>query len=163
VPPETWAKDWVVHCEPVGSGHQALKYLAPYSFRVAISNKRILKLEDGHVTFQYQDAQTATLATRTLAVEEFIRRFLPHVLPDRFIKVRYDGFRSSRTRPRLETITELLQVKPAENAPPTPTAASAPDGAEAHEMRCPKCGSVMRLVGDIVPTRFRPHGARASP
>lgn len=163
VPPETWAKDWVVHCEPVGSGHQALKYLAPYIFRVALSNQRILKLEDGTVTFQYKDAQTDALATQTLAVEEFIRRFLPHVLPDRFLKVRYDGFLASRTRQRLETIKALLHVKAVENAPPPQVAADAPDGVEAHELRCPKCGSVMRLVGDILPTRFRLRGARASP
>jgi hypothetical protein len=152
-----------VHCKPVGSGQQALQYLAPYIFRVAISNKRILKLEDGKVTFQYTDAKTDTLTTQTVLAEEFIRRFLQHVLPNRFIKVRYYGFLSSRTRHRLEKVKELLHIKPIETAPPTQTAVDAPDGQETPEMRCPKCGSVMRLVGEIAPTRFRLHEARASP
>lgn len=163
VPPETWAKAWGVPGKPGGSGHPALTSLAPYLLRVALSNKRILNRDDGHVACQYQDAQTGTLATRTVAGEACLRRFVPHVRPDRFIKVRDDGFLSSSTRPRLETSKELRQVKPMEKAPPTPTAAHAPDGAEAQAMRCPHCGSVMRLVGDLVPTRCRPHGARASP
>ena len=54
VPADTWKKDWVVHSKPVGSGIHAFKYLAPYIFRIAISNKRILKLQDGMVTFQLQ-------------------------------------------------------------------------------------------------------------
>jgi DNA-directed RNA polymerase subunit M/transcription elongation factor TFIIS len=162
VPPETWEKDWVVHAEPVGSGQQALKYLAPYIFRVALSNHRILKLEDGDVTFQYTEAKTDTPNTQVLPVEEFIRRFLQHVLPPRFIKVRYYGFLSSRNRHRLARVNELLNVKPLEKPPPPHTPAEVPDGQQA-EMRCPKCGSVMRLVGDIAPTRFRLHRARASP
>ena len=58
VPPETWKKDWVVDCRPVGSGERAIKYLAPYIFRVAISNRRLLKLENGNVTFQYRNGET---------------------------------------------------------------------------------------------------------
>jgi Putative transposase/Transposase zinc-binding domain len=162
VPPETWEKDWVVHAEPVGSGQQALKYLAPYIFRVALSNQRILKLEDDHLTFQYKDAKTDTLHTQILPVEEFIRRFLQHVLPTRFIKVRYYGFLSSRNRHRLAQVNELLNVKPLEKQQPPHAPAEVPAGQPA-EMRCPKCGSVMQLVGAIGPTRFRLHGARASP
>ena len=57
-PDETWRQDWVVDCRPVGKGESALKYLAPYVFRVALSNKRILKVQDGQVTFRYQDGET---------------------------------------------------------------------------------------------------------
>jgi hypothetical protein len=89
-----WKKGWIVHCQPVGSGQHAFKYLAPYIFRVAISNNRILQLADGHVTFQYKDAASAQLTCSTVTAEEFIRRFLQHVLPDRFIKVRYYGLLS---------------------------------------------------------------------
>jgi ribosomal protein S27AE len=162
VPPETWERDWVVHAEPVGSGQQALKYLAPYIFRVALSNQRLLKLEDGHVTFQYKDAKTDTLNTQILPVEAFIRRFLQHVLPPRFIKVRYYGFLSSRNRHRLAKLNDLLNVKPVETPQPPHAPAAMPDSQQA-ERRCPKCGSIMRLVGDIEPTRLRLHGARASP
>ncbi|NCF64851.1 MAG: hypothetical protein GWP61_02685 [Chloroflexi bacterium] len=64
----------------------ALKYLAPYIFRVAISNSRILKLEDGQVTFRYTASDTGKTRYCTVAAEEFIRRFLQHVLPKGFIK-----------------------------------------------------------------------------
>ncbi|NUM65585.1 transposase, partial [candidate division KSB1 bacterium] len=117
VPPGTWKKDWVVDCRPVGSGERALKYLAPYIFRVAISNRRLLKLENGNVTFQYRDGETKRFRTKTVAAEEFIRRFLQHVLPHRFIKVRYYGFLSSSHRKRLEKVKELLHVKPVATEP----------------------------------------------
>jgi Putative transposase len=162
VPPATWEKDWVVHAEPVGSGQQALKSLAPDIFRVALNNQRILRLEDGHVTFQDTAAKTDTLNTQILPVEEFIRRFLPHVLPSRFINVRYYGFLSSRNRHRLAQVNERLNVKPLEKPQPPHAPAEVP-AVQSAEMRCPRCGSVMQLVGDIVPTRLRLHGARASP
>ena len=93
-----WNKDWVVHCEPAGSGAAAFRYLAPYLLRVAISTNRVLTLEDGHVTFQYKESATAQVKTSTVPAEEFIRRLLQHGLPDRFINVRYDGFLSPGNR-----------------------------------------------------------------
>jgi hypothetical protein len=81
VPAETWTKEWVVHCKAVDNGQAALKYLATYVFRVAISNNRILKLADDKVTFRYKDSNTGKTRYSTLPAEEFIRRFLQHVLP----------------------------------------------------------------------------------
>jgi hypothetical protein len=160
VPPETWHKDWVVDCRPVGSGERALKYLAPYIFRVAISNRRLLKMEtspagNSTVTFQFRDGETKQLKTRTLTAEEFIRRFLQHVLPRRFIKVRYYGFLSPRHRPRLEKVKELLHAKVLTTEPTDAASTKAPEEREAHVMRCPKCGGVMKLLGDIAPKRTR--------
>ena len=142
-------------CRPVGSGERALKYLAPYIFRVAISNKRLLKLENGNVTFQYRDGETKQFKTKTVAAEEFIRRFLQHVLPHRFIKVRYYGFLSSSHRKRLEKIKELLNVNLIATEPTDAADAEAPEECEARVMRCPKCGGVMKLVGEITPKRTR--------
>ena len=68
-----------------------MKYLAPYIFRVAISNNRIVKLADQQVTFRYQATDTGKIKTCALSVEEFIRRFLQHILPKGFVKVRYHG------------------------------------------------------------------------
>jgi hypothetical protein len=65
---------------------------------VAISHNRVLTLEDGHVTFQYKDSATKQTRSVTVPAQEFIRRFLQHVLPDRFIKVRYYGFLSPGNR-----------------------------------------------------------------
>jgi hypothetical protein len=100
---EVWQQAWVVHCQPVGSGERALKYLAPYIFRVAISNNRIVKLENGQVTFRYRSATERTYKYCTLPAEEFIRRSLrvQHVLPRGFVKVRYYGLFSPVYRPVL--------------------------------------------------------------
>jgi hypothetical protein len=76
VPPLVWRQEWVVHCQPVGTGETALTYLAPYIFRVALSNRRILKLQDGQVTFRYRESNTRRWKTATLPAEEFIRRSL---------------------------------------------------------------------------------------
>jgi ribosomal protein L37AE/L43A len=81
VAPCVWRKDWVVHSEAVGSGQQAFQYLAPYIFRVAISNNRLRSLEQGTVTFSYKESATDQLKRCTLTAHEFIRRFLQHVLP----------------------------------------------------------------------------------
>jgi hypothetical protein len=117
VPPATWRQEWVVHCQPVGTGQAALKYLAPYVFRVALSNQRILKLQDGQVTFRYRDSATRNWKTSTLPAEEFIRRFLQHVLPKGFQKVRYYGFFSPGQRHRLHHARHLLGA----TRPPQPT------------------------------------------
>ncbi|MFQ5923891.1 MAG: transposase, partial [Anaerolineales bacterium] len=89
---EVWRQDWVVHCQPVGSGVAALKYLAPYVFRVALSNRRIRRLAGDQVTFEVRGSQSGAMRTCTLPAEEFMRRFLQHVLPRGFVKVRYYGF-----------------------------------------------------------------------
>ena len=88
VPKETWKKDWVVHSEPVGSGIETMKYLAPYIFRVAISNNRLISIDNNEVSFRYQDSTTKQWNTLTLPALIFIRRFLQHLLPKAFIKVR---------------------------------------------------------------------------
>lgn len=99
VPAAVWEQEWVVPCQPVGTGVTALKVSGPIHpvaqqcrFRVAISNSRILKLADDQVTFRYRTSDTGKLRTCTLPAEEFIRRFLQHVLPKGFVKVRYYGF-----------------------------------------------------------------------
>lgn len=88
VPREIWPQDWVVDIISVASGEASLKYLAPYIFRVAISNNNILDLKAGQVTFRYRDSKTNTLRTATLPAERFIGRLLQHVLPRGFHKVR---------------------------------------------------------------------------
>ena len=108
IPAEVWEKEWVVHSKPVGDGTKALKYLAPYIFRVAISNNRILGMEDGRVTFRYRVTDTGKLKTCSLPAEEFIRRFLQHVLPKGFVKVRYYGFLASGCRPQLAALCQQL-------------------------------------------------------
>ncbi len=146
-----WNKDWVVHCEPVGTGKEAFKYLAPYIFRVAISNNRILKLEDDQVTFQYKESATDQVRICTVTAEEFIRRFLQHVLPDRFIKVRYYGFLSPGNRHVLTRIQEILGASTVEtHTTGKPHEVNDPPNTR-DARRCPTCGSLLILVETLRP------------
>lgn len=95
-----YGKSWVVYSQPpFGSPEKVLGYLARYTHRVAIGNSRLVRLEEGQVTFTYKDyAQGGEVREMTLPVEEFIRRFLLHILPERFVRIRYYGLLSTRTR-----------------------------------------------------------------
>jgi putative transposase len=89
IPADTWHQAWVVDCRAVGSGAAALKYLAPYIFRVALSNNRIVRVQDDRVTFRYRDGKTKQVKLCTLPALTFTGRFLQHILPKGFVKVRY--------------------------------------------------------------------------
>ena len=91
---EAWGKDWIVYAKKPFSGpDQVLTYLGRYTHRVAIANHRIKAIEDNQVTFSYKDRSDENLTkTMDLTATEFIRRFLLHVLPHRFMKIRYFGF-----------------------------------------------------------------------
>jgi hypothetical protein len=160
IPDAVWQQDWVVHCQPVGSGLTALKYLAPYIFRVAISNHRILKLANGEVTFRYRTSDTGKLKICTLPALEFIRRFLQHVLPKGFVKVRYYGFLAPGCRKRLAVLRQLLGCFP--RVPPSvldsdDTAAS--DVATSNYIPlCPSCGRPMQRCSIIRPGGITPRG-----
>ena len=87
-----WHREWVSFCKHYGHGNDAvLKYLSRYVFRIAISNARILGMDDTHVVFRAKDQSTDTWRTIRLPGVEFLRRFLQHVLPRGFHKVRYYG------------------------------------------------------------------------
>ena len=103
--------EWVVHIKPpFGGPRRVLKYLARYTHRVAISNHRLRSLENGHVTFDWKDyAHHGRSSTMTLEAVEFIRRFLLHVLPSGFVRIRQFGFLANRLRAqKLELCRSLL-------------------------------------------------------
>ena len=97
---ELWKTNWVVYSKkPFAGPEQVLDYLARYTHRTAISNNRIKKVEDGHVTFTYRDRRDGDrLKEITLTTEKFIRRFLLHILPDSYTRIHYYGFFSNRYR-----------------------------------------------------------------
>jgi ribosomal protein L37AE/L43A len=140
-----WKKPWVVHSEPVGTGEAAFKYLAPYVFRVAISNSGILKLEDGRVTFKYRDSATDQIKFATVSAEEFMRRFLQHVLPERFVKVRYYGLLSPGNRHLLKRVREAIRPK----ASGSVDRGEDSSGGRREKLRCPSCGNEMTLIGTL--------------
>jgi len=148
---QVWNKDWVVHCEPVGRGAEAFRYLAPSIFRVAISNNRIRTLQEGRVTFQDKESATNQVNTCTLPAEECMRRFLQHVLPARCIKVRYDGLLSPTNRHVLTRARELLGAGTVE-ADTTGHHRHPIDPTEARALpRCPTCGSTLIRVQTLRP------------
>ena len=94
IPAEVWSIDWNVNCQAVGEAAATLRYLARYVFQVAITERRILRVDHTHVHFQYRKPHSSRVRTMALPVMEFMRRFLQHVLPRGFMKVRYYGFLS---------------------------------------------------------------------
>jgi len=112
---QLWQKDWVVYSKaPFNGPEKVLDYLSRYTHRVAIANHRIVKLEDGLVTFRYRDRADGDKCKRmTIAAEEFIRRFLLHVLPESFMRIRHYGFLANRCKKRdLPRCRELLGLCP---------------------------------------------------
>ena len=97
---DLYGKDWVVYCKPpISKPEKTLDYLARYTHRVALTNQRLIRLEEAQVLFRYRDSKNGNRIKRmTLPVVEFIRRFLLHVLPDQFIKIRHYGLLSNRCR-----------------------------------------------------------------
>lgn len=114
-----WKKPWVVYCEPsLGSPQHIVKYLGQYTHRVAISNKRILKIEDGKVTFSLKDYKdNGKRKTLTINGVEFLRRFCMHILPSRFVKIRYYGIYSNGYKKILNKGVNKLIIKIKETNP----------------------------------------------
>ena len=121
LPPGAWRKSWIVHITSWGEGEQAvLHYLARYVFRVAITNARIVGLDDDAVTIRYQQRKSSAWLTCRIPGDEFIRRFLQHVLPKGFHKIRYFGLWHPRNRDRAARARLLLLL---DRPTPPPTAA----------------------------------------
>lgn len=159
IPPQVWSKDWVVHCKPVGNGQAALKYLAPYIHRVALSHRRLIRCVDtgnmasSQVTFSYRSSDDGQLKQCTLSAEKFIQRFLQHVLPRGFVKVRYYGFFAATQRSKLVALQKQLACHtlpvPPDRSRQKTTSASP------HQILCPKCGQPMHLQHDLPPLACR--------
>jgi hypothetical protein len=155
--------DWVVYAKrPFGGPRQVLKYLARYTHRVAISNQRLLRLEDGRVTFRYKDyADGQQARTMILDATEFLRRFLLHVLPRGFVRIRHYGLLANRDRhANLNRCRKLLGVAAADGLPqpsePTPNEPTAPETQPAERTwPCPQCETGRLIVIDLVPAARR--------
>jgi hypothetical protein len=151
-----YAKKWVTYCKaPFGGPKQVLSYLAGYTHRVAISNHRLIKIEDGKVFFKWRDYRDGKTKVMRLEPFEFIRRFLLHVLPGNFYKIRYYGIWSSRNRKtKLQHCQEILGVATAQEASPS-SAFNWEDwlceltGIDPRV--CPKCGKGRMVTREILP------------
>jgi hypothetical protein len=144
-------KKWFVYAKPLFSGPEAvLAYLARYTHRVAIANSRLIALDERSVTFRYKDYRRdgqARYRTMTLAPGEFIRRFLLHVLPKGFHRIRHYGLLASAgCKANIARAKELMAVPmPAVN-PPAADDTVDPDAMTDHRPPCPCCGGRMIIV-----------------
>jgi len=157
IPKVAWIKEWVVYCKPALQGaDKVLTYLGRYVHRIAISNSRILSIEDGKVTFRYQQCGDSQWKTMTLPANEFMRRFLQHVLPKGTHKVRYYGLWSPANRSRLHQLQILLArdkpVPPHERNFPEEEILAIPLSAE---KTCPHCGKGLLVLIDRIPRQGR--------
>jgi len=147
-------QDWVVYAKrPFGGPEHALRYLGAYTHRVAISNHRLVALSDGNVTFRWRDsAHGNKKRLMTLPVDEFLRRFLLHVLPRGFVRIRNFGFLANRRRASLLPLCFELLHRSTGNAPPqAPTSAAQPSSC----WRCPVCGGTMHMFERISAAELR--------
>jgi hypothetical protein len=154
VPPAVWRHEWVVHVQPAGTGEKVLEYLARYVFRIALVNSRLEQFEHGQVTFRYREGRTGLIRRCTLDAVAFLGRFLQHVLPQGFTKVRHYGLfspshRALLAQAREQLITASTASRP-DPAPIVPTTTPALDGAPCR--RCPACGiGLLHIIETLRP------------
>jgi len=135
-------QDWIVYSKPpFGGPDHVLQYLARYTHRVAISNHRIVSVTEPEVRFRWKDyANHSKKRTMTLDGVEFLRRFLQHILPKGFPRIRYFGWLANRKRGSLLQLCRLVLAQAPEPAPTTSTSD------QPIVQQCPKCNSPMRIV-----------------
>jgi Putative transposase/Transposase zinc-binding domain len=155
---------WVVYCKPpFGGPEQVLAYLAHYTHRIALANDRLLSLHEGQVTFRWKDrAHGNASRVATVEAEAFLRRFLLHVLPDRFVRIRHYGWLANCARQRLlPTVRAVLGLSAPLACTPPPVE---PETWEATLLRltgkdvtrCPCCGAEGFLIVEAVSARAQP-------
>ena len=147
-----YRQHWIVYLKPpFGGPEYVLQYLGRYTHRVAISNHRLVSFTDGQVTFRWRDsAHHNEQKLMTLALDEFLRRFLLHVLPKGFVRIRHFGFLANRRRAALLPLCfqVLASVQPQTTESETSTTHEAtPLG------RCPKCGGLMVVIERVTPAQ----------
>jgi hypothetical protein len=147
IDPSVWQKEWVVHNQPAGKGENTLRYLSRYVFRVAISNNRIKSISDNGIRFSYKDRERKTWKTMELKPMEFIRRFLQHVLPEGFMKIRHYGFLNPNSSLSIDRLRELISLVHAF----IEEACHALPGFERPKIKCACCGKPLRYVAFLKP------------
>ena len=154
--------EWVVYAKPPFAGpEQVLDYVGRYTHRVAISNNRLLSVDDRTVTFRWKDYRHGNRPkTMTLAAEEFIRRFLLHVLPSRFQRIRYYGFLGNPHRQAKLTLCRRLLGAPPDKAPLPETSDDYRDRYQQLTgislRQCPLCGLGRMLIVQVLPRLCSP-------
>jgi hypothetical protein len=149
IPDDVWDQKWIVNCQPVGNSEHSIKYLSRYVFKVAITNSRILKIEDRKVFFKYKKPRSHRWRITKLDVMEFMRRFLQHVLPTGFMKVRYYGFMHPTSSVKIDELPSRIELAygfnidiPAKVLEPLPP------------LTCSTCGGNLKYIGSFLPCKI---------
>jgi len=163
IPDTLWRREWCSYCKPYGKGQDAvLNYLARYVFRVALTNRRLIAMDESHVTLRYKDHDTGQWKTERIEGVQFLRRFLFHVLPKGLHKVRYYGLwhpckKDRQAQARL--LLELTTAPVADNDVPLvgdlAAEALAQNSLQSHDhgVQCPKCGGTNVLLFERIRRR----------
>jgi hypothetical protein len=148
-----YRQDWVVYAKrPFGGPEHVLHYLARYTHRVAISNHRLVSVADGNVTFRWKDyAHGSKQRKMTVTAEEFLRRFMLHVLPRRFVRIRFSGFLANRRRKQLLPLCRQL-LGDNSPSPPVPNVGAAKPSST---WLCPHCGGTMLVIEKLTAQQIR--------
>jgi hypothetical protein len=154
IPRDAWKQDWNVNSRAVGNGVRSVRYLSAYVFRTAISDSRILKIEHDQVLFRYTDTKSGTAKTLRLSAFEFIRRFLQHVLPPGFMKIRYYGFLHPSSHIPLKLAVTLLEAWSGVRARDIQLDTDRSGGPF-----CPECSGPVRLLYFLPPRTVVPAAA----
>jgi Putative transposase len=150
---QLFRQDWVVYAKPpFGGPEYVLQYLARYTHRVAISNHRLVSMADGNVTFRWKDyAHGNKKRKMTVTADEFLRRFLLHVLPRGFVRIRHFGFLSARRRRESISISRQVLAEAPRPRSPTPTTTPPP----VTTWPCPCCGGTMIILEKLTAQQIR--------
>jgi hypothetical protein len=151
IPAEVWSIDWNVNVQAVGNAENTIKYLSRYVFHVAISDYRIVKVENCMVTFKYRKQGSSRDRCMTLDAMEFIRRFLQHVLPSGFMKVRYYGFLNPNSTVKIDRVQGLIELY-YEFEIRTPEITAEP----VKPLYCPDCGGKLKYLCSVLPFEMIP-------
>jgi hypothetical protein len=140
IDPHVWRQTFNVNCQAVGTCQESVRYLAPYVFKVAIANSRIIKVEGGKVFFHYKKPHSRRWRSMALDIMEFMRRYLQHVLPTGFMKVRHYGFMNPASSVELEKVRSLIELAYGFEL-------EVPEVAQQEDPypRCPSCGGQMEI------------------
>lgn len=144
IPPAVWQQKWVVDVAAVGRGEGALKYLSAYIYKTAITSTRLLACDEQNVTFRYRDGQTGQEQTCVLPAHQFLHRFLQHILPAGFQRVRYYGWLAAAAHQRWDRILALLDWQPPTRQAPAPVPPP----------QCAHCGTPMGWIATLLPPPF---------
>ena len=153
IPIEVWGKGWNVNIQSVGSGKNTIKYLSRYIFKVAISDYRIIKVQNRRVYYKYRSRKTGLVIPTSLDVLGFIKRYLLHVLPSGFMKVRHYGFMHTSFSMDYDDIRLIVDgLKAVLNKAPN-------ESPESVYISCSNCGKEMKFMFSILPTNVRIRGS----